>query len=248
MNSEKNPCALLDDITTDIPIYLTSEDFHSTWTNSKAIELAGITKETTVENRIIEMTEDGRFKGIFRDDASGLVASGCSDYETEEYKTAIEQYFKDSYKYGLAGGLDALSEVDSNSYTAYLQLEEEGKLPVYAGQAISSGEDNTFETAAETLGKIQALPEHERVKIKTLKIFMDGVVEGTTAALTEPYDKEAGLPAGYMGEPMWSQEELNKTVALADSMKIQVHVHAIGDMASKMRQTHLNMPQSSTVQ
>lgn len=234
INTEKNPRAMLDSVTTSIPIFLSSEDCHSTWVNSKAIELAGITSETSVENGIIEKTEDGKPNGIFRDTASALIESECPDYSVDEYKASFEQYFKDIYQYGFAGGLDALVEIDTNNYTAYRQLESEGKMPVYVCQAIHSGQQNTYEAASQTLKSMQKLPEYKKIRSKTLKIFLDGVVEGTTAALSEPYEKEAGMPEGYKCKPMWDQQELNKTVALADKMKIQVHIHAIGDMASKM--------------
>ncbi|PGV96165.1 amidohydrolase family protein, partial [Bacillus cereus] len=56
--------AALDAVVNDIPVALRSEDFHSLWVNSKALEIAGITKDTpNPEGGVIERNEDGEPSG-----------------------------------------------------------------------------------------------------------------------------------------------------------------------------------------
>jgi predicted amidohydrolase YtcJ len=60
--------------------------------------------------------------------------------------------------------------------------------------------------------------------VDSIKIFIDGVLEGQTAALLEPY-----LNTGSMGELNLNPAELNAAVTRFDKEGIQVHMHAIGD-------------------
>jgi predicted amidohydrolase YtcJ len=64
----------------------------------------------------------------------------------------------------------------------------------------------------------------------TAKIFVDGVIEGSTAFLLEPYEH---MP-GFRGEPLWNSDELDEVITIADKEGFQVHVHAIGDAAVRM--------------
>jgi hypothetical protein len=58
-----------------------------------------------------------------------------------------------------------------------------------------------------------------------VKFFADGVVEGGTAALLEPY---ADAPHSH-GMPVWDWDELKAAAAAVDVLGLQLHVHAIGD-------------------
>ena len=67
-----------------------------------------------------------------------------------------------------------------------------------------------------------------------VKIFEDGVVEGHTAYLNEPYADAAdyaGDPS-YRGSPLWDQTALQDAVAAYDEAGFQLHFHGIGDAAN----------------
>ena len=57
-----------------------------------------------------------------------------------------------------------------------------------------------------------------------VKIFIDGVIEGGTAALLEPY-----LGTNNYGILIWNPDTLNRAVSEYEKAGFQVHVHAIGD-------------------
>jgi len=69
--------------------------------------------------------------------------------------------------------------------------------------------------------------------VTAVKIFADGVVEGATAYLKQPYDSAAGKDPGYRGELLWSSEKLAEAIGLANRNSLQVHVHSIGDAATE---------------
>ncbi len=66
--------------------------------------------------------------------------------------------------------------------------------------------------------------------INTAKIFVDGVIEGGTGYLFEPYKHKPG----YRGEPLWLPEQLNDITAALDEKNIQIHIHVIGDAAARI--------------
>jgi predicted amidohydrolase YtcJ len=69
------------------------------------------------------------------------------------------------------------------------------------------------------------------VRVTTVKFFEDGVVEGKTAFLKEPYDAGAGVPDGHRSEPLWDRGSLAKAFAEVSRAGYGIHVHAIGDAA-----------------
>src|SRR5262249_25084189 len=67
------------------------------------------------------------------------------------------------------------------------------------------------------------------LRARAIKLIMDGVVESHTAAMLEPYaDRRVS------GEPVWTQDALNRIVADASKLGLQVYTHAIGDRAVRM--------------
>src|SRR6185503_13169599 len=66
-----------------------------------------------------------------------------------------------------------------------------------------------------------------RLRPVAAKIFADGVIEGRTAAMIEPYLDRPG----FRGEPNLSRERLTALVARLAKDGFNVHVHAIGDRA-----------------
>jgi hypothetical protein len=64
-----------------------------------------------------------------------------------------------------------------------------------------------------------------QVNAGTVKFFADGVVEGGTAALLEPYVDD---PCSH-GMPVWDWDELKAAATAMDALGFQLHIHAIGD-------------------
>jgi len=69
--------------------------------------------------------------------------------------------------------------------------------------------------------------ESERLNHDSVKLFLDGVLEGETAALLEPYIGKHG----QAGELILDPDKLSAAVTRFDAMGLQVHMHAIGDRA-----------------
>ena len=220
----------LDAVSADIPIAISSEDYHSLWVNSKALEMAKITKDTPdPDNGRIERNEAGEPSGTLRESAMDLVTDILPDYSVEEYEQGILAYQDLALSVGTTGAWDPMPT--ENAIKAYQNLARNGLLKLY----IRSGYRLDPEDKISTISKLNKKRKNASVgdifKINSIKIFTDGVIEGTTAYLNEPYEEAAGTAAGYRGTPIWQPDELNKAVAAANKAGFSVHIHAIGDAA-----------------
>lgn len=66
----------LDAVSPDNPVFLYDESHHSVWVNTKALEVAGIHRDTpNPEGGIIERDRDGDPTGLLRETANAMVAS-----------------------------------------------------------------------------------------------------------------------------------------------------------------------------
>jgi predicted amidohydrolase YtcJ len=74
--------------------------------------------------------------------------------------------------------------------------------------------------------EVEAAGNENLLTARTVKFFVDGVVESATAEMIAPYEgtHEHGLPN-------WSRDELLQAVAHFDALGFQTHLHAIGDRA-----------------
>ncbi len=225
----------LDGVVSDRPVQLGSGDGHSSWVNSKALELAGITKDTPdPQGGVIERDPStGEPMGTLRESATGLVSAVLPPFTVEERMTGLLAFQEMAAKDGVttariaAIGLAAAGDYDPSEMVAYERLESEGKLGVRFRGSLLLTPDDPVERVRELVA------EREKQKgglfeIDAVKIFVDGVVEGETAYLHEPY---AHRP-DYRGELLWDPAHLNVMVAAADREGFIVHVHAIGDAAT----------------
>jgi Predicted metal-dependent hydrolase with the TIM-barrel fold len=224
----------LDEICKDIPVALWSVDHHSLWVNSKALQLAGITKDTPdPRGGRIEKNEFGEPSGTLREGAADLVMKAIPDFTVEQYKASILEYQRMANGLGFTGSFDAVLNVESNALTAYKELASNGDLTMYFKGAYCYDMEKGFEQIKAFCNARENDNVSELFQINTVKIFEDGVIEGATAYLTEPYAEGANLPEGSRGEPIWKKELLKQAFTEIEKNGFQIHVHSIGDAATK---------------
>jgi predicted amidohydrolase YtcJ len=216
---------LLDQAAPGRAVILSGADGHSGWASSRALELAGITAKTpNPENGIIEHdARTGEPSGTLRETAIALVMDKVPE-PSAEMRLA-----------GLKRGLDRLSEVGITSFIeasvgeadleAFKTAAESGELTAKVRLSMTYGMfgsadfDKLLARRTEIDGPL--------LDADAVKIFIDGVLEGETAALLSPYLTRPG----YLGSITMPAADLNAAVTRFDGMGLQVHMHAIGDAA-----------------
>ena len=219
----------LDAIVPDVPVALSSEDGHSTWVNSRTLELAGITKTTpNPPGGVIERDPaTGEPAGTLRETASRLVGKVIPESSVDEIVRGLEEYQRMALGFGITTAHESSLGLGENPLAAYKALEVDGKLGMRfrASLHVDPGE-GTGQVAA--LEAERALNNGPLFRTAAAKIFVDGVVEGSTAYLREPY---AHRP-GFRGEPLWTPAALDAVCVALDKAGFQLHFHVIGDAAT----------------
>jgi predicted amidohydrolase YtcJ len=227
---EANPHkSLLDKISTDRPIFLSAADGHSAWVNSRALQIAGINKATPdpVNGRIERDAQTGEPTGTLRESATSLVSKFLPAYKATDYLEGLRRGLKMANGFGITSFQEASAE--ENELKAYAELNQRGLLTARVNVAM-------YVSPSKGLSQIAKLREWQRkyqgrnLRVNSVKIFADGVIEPHTAALLEPY---TGL-GEERGKANWDAEALNKMVAALDREGFQIHIHSIGDRAVRM--------------
>lgn len=222
---------LLDEICSDKPMFMWSHDKHSVWVNTKVMEICGIDKDTTVPaGNIIEREPDGTPAGTLREFAAiALIDRVRPVFTKEHYKKAVQWIQKDLARYGVTSILDPVLDPEEAAIDAIKELNENGELICKIRGAFKSSEIDSYKHIDDFV-RIRDEVDSHMFKIDQVKIFADGVVEGKTAYLKEPYDGEES----YTGDPIWEAGALNEFCRKVDELDFDIHVHAIGDAAAAM--------------
>jgi predicted amidohydrolase YtcJ len=216
--------SLLDGLAADRPILLSGADGHSSWANGQALARAGIDAGTADPPLgVIERDAQGAPSGTLREAAQGLLWSLVPEPTTQELEAALQRAVEILNSVGVTSLIEA--NADARDLAVYASLAAAGELD--ARVVASIGNDVFDGLPADALEQLAAI-DPSRLRAGAVKIFLDGVLEGETAALLEPY---RDAPDGHRGRLNLSPEALTRRVTELDAAGIQVHVHAIGDRA-----------------
>ena len=233
----------LDAVVSDRPVCLMSADGHFNWVNSKAIQMAGITKDTVCPagGKIEKDPRTGKPSGTFRETARDLIQNVLPPFTVDQVKGSLRNFMQEAARVGITTVHDPLlilPEAEGqlngfgtgrNNIQAYTEMARDGELTLRVRGTVLT--DPTLD--ADQVRFIKSACEQQEdplFRMTGIKVFVDGVVEGATAFLLEPY---AHMP-DTCGEPLWDLDNLKSLFAAADKERLQIHIHAIGDAAIRM--------------
>ncbi|MGZ5469636.1 MAG: amidohydrolase [Candidatus Aminicenantales bacterium] len=219
----------LDAIVAGRPVVLDSADGHSAWVNSRALALAGITRDTPdpAGGRIERDPKTGIPSGTLRESAADLVERLVPETSPADYIRGLRAGLALANRFGIVSIIEA--SAGPETLDAYAALDKSGQLTV---RVLASLYVDTDRGVAEVrrLAGLRRRYAGGRLKATAAKIFADGVMEPHTAALLEPYIDRPG----DRGTPLLEPEAFNALARALDLAGFQIHVHAIGDRAVRM--------------
>ncbi len=220
----------LDGIMPEKPVSLVSYDGHSLWVNSAMLENAGITKDTPdPDGGVIERDpENGEPTGTLRETAMKLVDKVIPGYSAEEKANTLKAYQDMAFRCGVTMCHDAM--LDEDNLTGFKDLESGGLLRMNFRASILIEPDKPAAEQIQFMLDQRAGNRHPKFQTNTAKLFVDGVVEGGTAYLLDPYANKAD----YYGKLIWEPGALKEICAALDAQQIQIHIHVIGDAAARI--------------
>jgi predicted amidohydrolase YtcJ len=227
----------LDEIVPDRPVYLESFDGHTWWANTKALQLAGITKKTPnpAGGEFVRDAATGEATGAIKEDAADAVMSNSIPRPSrQEILDAYRAGFKEANRAGLVrvhtpGGVGvALS--DLQNVDVLDQLRRAGDLTVRMYLAYRVMPPTITPVQFQEIEEARRKYHDEWISAGAVKFFFDGVVESHTAAMFTPYADNPKLK----GDLLWDPDTYRRMVAELDKRDIQIFTHAIGDRAVQL--------------
>lgn len=220
---------LLDEASTDHPIFITHSSGHIAVVNTKALEVAGIDEGTLdPDGGHFEREQDGFPNGILREKAmnpfvgdyytGGLIPAPSIEDDRAALRYACNRY----NSVGITSVADAL--IGPEEIRTYREGSKRDDLTVRSYLMVYY---DYFEQLNEL--NLDTGFGDEMVRIGSIKNIIDGAIASRTAYLNEPYDGREDR-----GDLVLSQDEITEQVVKANREGYQVGYHANGDAAIEM--------------
>jgi hypothetical protein len=218
---------ILDELVPDRPVYIGSYDDHAAWANSKALQLAGITKDTADPpgGRILRDPVSGEPAGTLDEEARALVRRFTPRITVEEKIVGLRKAIRVLNAWGITSYQDAGVDGDEE-LRVYKALEDSGELNMRVVAAMRWYPDRGLEQVDELIA-LRDRYGSELIDASTAKVWQDGIMENYTAVMLEPYR----IVSGSRGTPLIEPGFLKTITTRLDAAGFQVHFHAIGDGA-----------------
>jgi predicted amidohydrolase YtcJ len=239
----------LDEIAPGNPVYLVSFTQHELVANSKALEIAGIGRDTQTEpgSEIVKDPASGEPTGMLLElPAEGLMMRVVPPWSRLDKRKAILAIMGDLNARGITSATDAAlgpggtgfqgGFFDAECISVYNDLHNEGLLTVRMNLLYLFGSYGAisladFEKSIPEIGIHSGFGD-EWLRIGGVKLFADGIPQTKTAWLQEDYPDGGNgslvLPGATAAERC---EELARMIEFAHSHNFQCAIHAIGDRA-----------------
>ncbi len=210
---------MLDSVAPDVPVCLSSKCGHATWVNTKALQLAGVDRDTVAPpGGEILKDADGEPTGILKDRASGLVRKHVPTTTPEEYYEAAADFVPELWKMGITC-VHAPDQMGLFGMAGRLRAERD--LPLRVALMVPIADFHHI----VSLGIPQGYGD-EWVWTAQVKMFKDGALGASSALVFERYDHMDSIGLDIMPLP-----ELKNVVGECVKAGYGIAIHAIGDRA-----------------
>ena len=224
----------IDSVVASRPVILTSHDYHGAWVNSRALEMAGITSQTSDPDggRIVR-DADGEPTGMLMDRGGDAVNDLIGEVTPEFMRRALLEAQRRLHSVGVTGWQDAAVGAEffglKDNFATYVDADESGELTARVVGALW-WEANRGADQLDDLCARRSRTGHSRFTARMVKVMQDGICENCTAAMLAPYRAVAG-DIDLIGDSFIPPDELNKVTAMLAGERFGIHMHAVGDRA-----------------
>lgn len=235
----------LDEVISDRPFAMFAADHHTIWANTKALELAGLLSGGSAEKGArIMISNDGKATGELREPGAygpilkltkhgGRDLQGLVTGKNPEPAVTASEFIVDAdviargLKHCASNGITGLHNMDGNFYTLELlkTLEHRGDLLCRTEVPFHFKSYDNLERFSEAEAMRREFSS-DWVWCNRVKMFLDGVVESSTALMLEPYPN-----LDTFGDAVFEETHFFDACVKADALGFQISVHAIGDRA-----------------
>ncbi len=216
------------------PVLLTHASGHSLLANAKAMELAGISKETPnpVGGEIVRDSR-GEVIGVFEETAMNSIKSAHENWlSTLSENQKLEEWYKQiqlAEQNCLENGITSFQDAGASfeEIERYKKLAEQGELNIRLWSMISASQDNL---AVQVKDFPLIGVGNNFFTVRAIKAYMDGALGAFGAWLLAPYEDKPN----FIGQNVTPITEIKKIADVAIQQNLQLCTHAIGDRGNRM--------------
>lgn len=229
--------ARLDEATGGRPVMLSDDSRHNRWANTRALQLAGITKDAIPAQGVTLLDAvDGDPTGVLLEAAGIPVAQAHArdgELTPEQHRRASQRGVELLSAFGVTAFQDAA--VSLEILGALQSLDEAGELNAWVVSSLTINDDIFgFDPVGEPLidaGERFRTPHH---RPDFVKIFLDGVPPARTACFLHPYLPDAEHGADFVGTTTMTPDELYGWLRLVAERGLGAKVHCTGDASARL--------------
>jgi len=217
----------LDEAAPENPVFIQHASGHLSYTNSAALKLGNVTKDTPQpEGGTIHKDDNGEPTGLLMEPAAQLqVAAHLPTPGAEELKALFPEAISHYNREGVTSTHDAAIGMNGqgrSTIQAFRELKDENRLNI---RVYMTTMYHLYDQLIE-LGLGTGFGS-DLLKFGSVKLFQDGSIQGLTAALLEDYHQKPG----FRGELIMPQSELDALVEKYQKEALQIAIHANGNAA-----------------
>jgi predicted amidohydrolase YtcJ len=215
--------SMFDELVPDRPVFFRSGMAHAGWANSKALELAGITRDTPdPENGIVVRDASGEPTGWLMEHATHLMERKLPVLTLEETAAVVQDAIREANRLGITRVQSA--GFDDEIFPILGELRDAGDLTLRFTLSTICDPPAFPEGLLSRMITERQSNQDDFLDFRVAKFFLDGVLESHTGY----------MPDGYADKPeekgilLWDKQAYIDAVRLAQENGFQVWTHAIG--------------------
>lgn len=216
----------LDEIFPDYPVFLSRVDGHASVINTKALQELVENKfpiNNYIEKKLALVDETKNFNGLLLEEAHIKALSLLPAHSDQQ----LEVFLKKSTQLFHAGGFTHVRDLSMTykQWTLQKKLIEQKEINIYCEGFITIESVADLERGYSEYLLCKNSP-CDQLRIKGLKIFIDGSLGSKTAYLSNHYTGTTSK-----GLLLWTQADIEKAIHFCWKHKIEIAIHTIGDEA-----------------
>jgi predicted amidohydrolase YtcJ len=234
LESDRDPKDIIDDVVSDRPVGIMEQTSHSLWCNSKALELLGFNASSpNPTGGIIMRNANGEPNGILIDNAGELLMELALQPNTQsmqnDYNGLVEFALPELAKYGITSISEARTFWKRKQQETWTKIEADGKLTCRINLGLWAYPTENDATQIAAIKALYSNNPDKLVRINQIKVYADGIIHNTTAAMHNNYLVDYFDLGTNKGLNYFSEARLAQYISALESTGFDFHIHALGN-------------------
>ena len=236
LDAQRDPKDILDDVAPNRPVAIMEQTSHSIWCNSKALELLGFTASSQNPiGGIIMRNDNGEPNGILIDNAGELLMELALAPTTQgmenDYNGLVEFALPELAKNGITSVCEARTFWKRNQQDTWKKIEADGELTVRINLGLWAYPAENDATQLATLKSLYSNNPKSLLKINQIKLYADGIIHNTTAAMNNNYVIDYFGESTNNGLNYFTQQRIAQYISALEGTGFDFHIHTLGNRA-----------------